>query len=132
MHKSNSPAKSEQLPVDNAPMLDPEQLPIPDDYHFYSEMCLNRTQMYTYENDEGDFLDIMRSDLTGSVSTSIVDTENAEVTYETIGAAEVMVIKKDGFSHLVWFDSTKQINYEIEGEPELAMEICRCILLTEP
>jgi len=61
--------------------------------------------------------------------TCNLDTENAEITYESIRGKNALVVKKDGWVAITWSEGNRFIVLDLMGEKDEALQIAENVLI---
>lgn len=88
---------------------------IPSDYDLISQSSTSLFENYMYANDSGSELSIVIYALENFGGAITVDTEDAEVWYNTIHDQSVMYVQKAGTYQVVWTDVENQKMYVISS-----------------
>lgn len=87
---------------------------------------INNTGSTVYFTDEGGDRRIRFGEYTSDVYANI-DSEDAELTYVTIGAAEALVVEKENTITVVWSLNNKYFVLRVDGSKEEALRIAQSV-----
>ena len=88
---------------------------VPDDFSLDFSDSNAFLDRYIFRNNNGAEIRVTLRSLDGSNGSLSIDTEDAEVWYESIGLYDVMLVQKDNSYQAIWSSSVAQMMYIVYG-----------------